>query len=177
MLNVVNRIDNTSTPYLYRGEDCMDKFVIQLAEIHSEITEKMSINKKMDITEEQEIEFHKSNRCSICNKLFKEDDEKVRDHCHFTGKYRGAAHVKCNLDYSFRYFKIPVFFHNLRNYDFHLIINKANEINNHLNPNKRINLVAQNSEKFITFSFGQCDFKDSLSFLQASLDKLVKLNK
>ena len=177
MLNVVNRIDNTSKPYLYRGEDCMNKFVEQLKDIHTEITEKMNINKKMDISDEQEIEFQNSSRCSICNKNFKEDDEKVRDHCHFTGKYRGAAHVKCNLDYSFRYFKIPVFFHNLKNYDAHLIINKANEINNHLNPNKRINLVALNSEKFVTFSFGQCDFKDSFLFLTASLDKLVKLNK
>ena len=59
-------------------------------------------------------------RCSICNILF-EEDERVRDHCHFTGKYRGAAHVKCNLDYSF----IPVFFHNRRKHDAHLTINKA----------------------------------------------------
>ena len=177
MMNVVNRIDNTSSPYLYRGEDCMDKFVNQLKEIHSEINDRMKENKKMDITDEQEIEFQNSTRCSICNKCFKEDDEKVRDLCHFTGNYRGSAHVKCNLDYSFRYFKIPVFFHNLKNYDAHLIINKANEINSELNPNKRINLVAQNSEKFITFSFGQCDFKDSFLFLSASLDKLVKLNK
>ena len=101
----------------------------------------------------------------------------MRDHCHFTGKYRGAAHEKCNLDYCFKHFKVPVFFHNLKNYDAHLIIDKANELNQELNPNKKIKVIAQNSEKFITFSFGCCQFKDSFAFLSASLDKLVKLNK
>ena len=81
------------------------------------------------------------------------------------------------MDYSFRYFKIPIFFHNLKNYDSHLIIGKANEINKELNENKSIDVIAQNSEKFITFSFGSLQFKDSMAFLSASLDKLVKLNK
>ena len=131
----------------------------------------------MDISDEQEIEFRKATRCSICNKNFKPEDEKVRDHCHFSGNYRGASHVKCNLDYSFRYFKIPIFFHNLKNYDAHLIIKRANELNKELNENKKIDVIVQNSEKFITFSFGCLQFKDSFSFLSASLDKLVKLNK
>ena len=177
MLNVVNRIDKTSTPYLYRGEDCMEKFIKQLSEIRSDIDEKMDVNEPMDISSEQEIEFKKATRCSICNKQFNPDELKVRDHCHFSGKYRGAAHEKFNLDYCFKYFKVPVFFHNLKNYDAHLIIEKANELNKELNPNKNINVIAQNSEKFITFSFGCCQFKDSFAFLSASLDKLVKLNK
>ena len=45
--------------------------------------------------------------------------QKVRDHCHFTGKYRGCAHNVCNLNFCNRYFKIPVFFHNMKNYDGH----------------------------------------------------------
>ena len=164
MLNVVNRIDRTSTPFLYRGEDCMEKFIQQLSEIRSDIFDKMVVNEPMDITHEQEIEFQNSTRCSICNKQFKNGDtkvrdanssqatfstlgRKVRDHCHFTGKYRGSAHEKCNLDYCFKHFKVPVFFHNLKNYDAHLIIEKANELNQELNPNKRIKVIAQNSEK------------------------------
>ena len=178
MLNVVSRIDNTCQPYLYRGEDCMNKFVEQLTEIKKDIFEKMNANKPMDeLTYEQKTEFRNPTHCSICNKKFQPDDTKVQDHCHFTGKYRGAAHVKCNLDYSFRYFKIPIFFHNLKNYDAHLIIARANELNIELNQNKRIEVTAQNSEKFITFSFGACEFKDSFAFLTASLDKLVRLNK
>ena len=138
----------------------------------------MNVNKPMDeLTYEQKTEFGNATHCSICNKKFQPDDTKVPDHCHFTGKYRGAAHVKCNLDYSFRYLKIPIFFHNLKNYDAHLIIAKANELNIELNQNKRIDVIAQNSEKFIAFSFGACQFKDSFAFLTASLDKLVRLNK
>ena len=178
MLNVVSRIDNACKPYLYRGEDCMKQFVEQLTEIKKDIFEKMNVNKPMDeLTNEQKLEFKLSSHCSICGKKFEPDDEKVRDHCHFTGKYRGAAHVKCNLDYSFRYVKIPIFFHNLKNYDAHLIIARANELNIELNRNKRIDVIAQNSEKFITFSFGACQFKDSFAVLTASLDKLVRLNK
>ena len=178
MLNVVSRIDNTCQPYLHRGEDCMKKFVEQLTEIKKDIFEKMNVNKPMDeLTYEQKTEFRQATHCSICNKKFQPDDTKVQDHCHFTGKYRGAAHVKCNLDYSFKFFKIPIFFHNLKNYDAHLIIARANELNIELNQHKRIDVIAQNSEKFITFSFGACQFKDSFAFLTASLDKLVRLNK
>ena len=146
----------------------MKKFVEQLTEIKKYIFEKMNVNKPMDeLTYEQKTKFRNATHCSICNKKFQPDDTKVQDHCHFTGKYRGAAHVKCNLDYSFRYFKIPIFFHNLKNYDAHLIIARANELNIELNQNKRIDVIAQNSEKFITFSFGACQFKDSFAFLTA----------
>ena len=58
-----------------------------------------------------------------------------------------------------------------------MIIARANELHIELNQNKRIDVIAQNSEKFITFSFGACQFKDSFAFLTASLDKLVRLNK
>ena len=177
MINVVNSIDKTSTPYLYRGENCMDRFVEKLYEVREQIMDKMHEEKPMIITPEQEIEFRNATRCSICNKNFEEGDKRVRDHCHFTGLYRGCAHEKCNLDYCFRYYKIPVFFHNLKNYDSHLIINKANELNNKLNKKRKIDIISQNSEKFITFSFGNLQFKDSFSFLSSSLDKLVKLNK
>ena len=44
------------------------------------------------MTEEEEIFFQKSNSCRICKKLIANDDEKVRDHCHITSKFRGAVH-------------------------------------------------------------------------------------
>ena len=50
-------------------------------------------------------------------------------------------------------------------------------MNERLNKKRRIEIVPQNSEKFITFSFGSLQFKDSFSFLSSSLDKLIKLNK
>ena len=73
---------------------------------------------------------------------------------------------------NFKHVKIPVFFHSLKNYDSHLIISSANEF-----KRKKINVLAQNSEKFINFGFNHLQFKDSYSFLSSSLEKLVKLNK
>ena len=69
MLNVVNRIDKTSTPHLYRGEDCMGKFIKQLGNIKSDIIEKMNVNKPMVFSGEKELEFRNATRCSICNKI------------------------------------------------------------------------------------------------------------
>jgi len=63
--------------------------------------------------------FDNSLNCSICQKGLGTDW--VRDHCHFTGRFRGAARSKCNLDYKVKYL-IPVFFHNFSKYDCHLFI-------------------------------------------------------
>ena len=77
---------------------------------------------KRDSEESKDInwrEFHKEEYCYVCNELFV--DEKVRDHCHLTGKYIhvGAAHKSCNLNYNVSKFA-PVYFHNLAGYDAHL---------------------------------------------------------
>ena len=173
MINVVNSIDNSNEPFLYRGEDCMDVFVKKMIEVKDKIMDKMKENKDIIMTANDWRDFNTATKCFICGKDFKEGDKKVRDHCHFTGKYRGCAHDDCNLQFSMRYYKVPVFLHNLKNYDSHLIIERANE----LAQNNRIDIIAQNSEKFITFAFKNLCFKDSFSFLSSSLDKLVKLSK
>ena len=49
------------------------------------------------MTERDECNFKKATRCHICQKKYKDSDERVRDHCHITGKYRGSAHAACNL--------------------------------------------------------------------------------
>ena len=173
MINVVNAITGSSEPYLYRGEDCMDKFVEKINKVREDILERMKEDKDCIETEADWEDFNNATNCFICGNKFEEGKKKCWDHCHFTGKYRGCAHEACNLRFSMRYCKIPVFFHNLKNYDAHLIINKAHE----LNKNSKIDVIAQNSEKFITFGFKNLCFKDSFSFLSSSLDKLVKLSK
>ena len=97
----------------------------------------------------KEIEKHKkSKRCHICCKPFREDNPKVRDHCHYTGRYRGPAHTKCNLQYKIPSY-IPVVFHNLAGYDAHLFIrelaaSKPGEV--------KMDVIAKNKEDYITFS-------------------------
>ena len=115
---------------------------------------------------------YRATKCFICGEDFVDGDVKVRDHCHFTGRYRGCAHQDCNLQFAMKYSKIHVFLHN-QNYDSHLIIERANE----LSEKNKIEVIAQNSENFITFAFKNICFKDSFSFLSSSLDKLVKLSK
>ena len=142
-------------------------------EVKDKIINKMAENKPMIFNANNQIDFNNATKCFICGKDFVAGDTKVRDHCHFTGRYRGCAHQDCNLQFSMRYYKIPVFFHNLKNYDAHLIIEKADE----LAQKSKIDVIAQNSKKFITFGFRNLCFKDSFSFLSSSLDKLVKLSK
>ena len=173
MINVVNSIDGSSEPFLYRGEDCMDVFVQKMIEVKDKIMDKMKENKPIIFNANNARDFQLATHCFICGNPFVAGDVKCRDHCHFTGRYRGCAHQDCNLQFAMRYYKIPVFLHNLKNYDSHLIIERANE----LSERARIDVIAQNSEKFITFAFKNMWFKDSFSFLSSSLDKLVKLSK
>ena len=85
--------------------------------------------KKMIYGEEEEIKYIASDHCHICGKggfdRLHEDKGllKVRDHCHFTGKFTGAAHSKCNLQYKRPKF-IPIIFHGMSNYDSHLFIKR-----------------------------------------------------
>ena len=73
--------------------------------------------------------------------------QKVRDHCHFTGKYRDAAHSICNLTFNVPN-EIPIVFHNGSNYDYHFIIKElANKFE------EQLECLGENNEKSKTFSF------------------------
>ena len=73
------------------------------------------------MSEKEEELFQQSNICSICEKLIDNDNEEVRDHCHVTGKFRGAVHWNCNINFQLTK-KVPVIFHNFRGYDSHLVL-------------------------------------------------------
>ena len=60
---------------------------------------KKHFNKNLVMTKEEENLFQESNNCWICGKLIDNDDEKVRDHYYITGKFRGAAHWSCNINF------------------------------------------------------------------------------
>ena len=78
------------------------------------------------MTEEKENLFQKSNNCWICKKFINNYEEKVRDYCHVTGTFRGAAHRNCNVHFQWTK-NVPVIFHNLRGYDSHLIFNELDK--------------------------------------------------
>ena len=93
----------------------------------------------------RKLEFKRAKECHICFKEFSLKDMKVRDHCHYTGKYRGATHVSCNLRYKIRNY-IPVVFHNLAGYDAHLFIKEL------VKHTTKIGVIAKNTENYISFS-------------------------
>ena len=111
-------------PVLFRArsedEDVSAIFVEMLEKDIKRIQEKFDFSKKMIFSLKDKDEFEKERVCWICQKEFG-SEKKVRDHCHFTGKYRGATHVKCNLQFKKPKFT-PVIFHNLSGYDAHLFV-------------------------------------------------------
>ena len=108
----------------YNGKDCIKRFCNDLNEHITRISNYEM--KPMDLlTEEEKESYENQQLCHICDEEFYIDNNKemrkVRDHCHYTGKYRGAAHIKCNLNYKIVK-EIPVLFHNGSVYDYHFII-------------------------------------------------------
>lgn len=121
-------------PVLYRGPDAAEEFINRLQVESGKIKERLNNIAPMDVSNEDCSRYNKAEVCHICRKPFKEGEKyckkldkivkigtaKVRDHCHITGKFRGAAHKSCILNFRFGS-KISVIFHNLKGYDAHLI--------------------------------------------------------
>ena len=149
----------------YRGSNTPDVFVQQMLEVETMLMKKLETNIPMDFSKEDDQQFKDANECHICKLPLNND--RVRDHDHTTGNYRGAAHNSCNLHFKNRPW-IPVFFHNLRGYDSHIIMEAIGK-----QKRRRISCIPNNLEKYISFSLGNIVFLDSLQFLNASLDQLV----
>ena len=122
-------LDHTENKHtLYCGKDCMKKFCDSLKEQAETII--LSEKRKMlPLTKEELKSYQEAKVCYICGKRILEkfakdkNYQKVRDHCHYTGKYRDAAHSICNLKFNVPN-EIPVVFHRGSNYYFHFIIKK-----------------------------------------------------
>ena len=124
-------------------------------------------NKNFIKSEKEEHLFQQSNSCWICKKLI-DDEEKIKDHCHVTGKFRGAPHGSCNINLQLTK-KVPVIFHNLRRYNSHLIFNELGKFG------VKISVVSNGLEKYMAFLLNKnLVFIDRMQFMNSSLEKLVK---
>ena len=136
------------------------------------------------LTQEEQCKHDTRKYCFLCKKPFFEDAKnnyiKVRDHCHYTGKYRGAAHKICNLMYNTPR-EIAVIFHNGSSYDYHFIIKGLAE-----EFDGDFECLGENKEKYITLSvpikkesnesdtiIPRIKFIDSFRFMSTSLSNLV----
>ena len=117
--------------------------------------------------EEEEL-FQEANKCWICGKLLELMDEKVRDHFHIIGKFRGAAHFSCNANFKITK-RAPIIFHNLKGYDGHLIMKELS------NFDIVIDVIPYGLEKYMAIIVNRnLVFIDSMQFMKDSLDDLVK---
>ncbi len=180
----------------HEGEDMGKLFVETLSEDFKPIYEILKISKPMIISKSEEDQHEKTKNCYACGDVFgtvrinerSKKEEKVtkcRDHCHITGKYRGAACDKCNLRMRVPKF-VAVLFHNLEGYDAHLFVKSLGL------EEGDISCIPKTDEKYISFSKDipmetillgdgkikiiclEMRFLDSIKFMSKSLDALVK---
>ncbi|XP_071573140.1 uncharacterized protein [Temnothorax nylanderi] len=175
--------DETLSAYRFRRDnDCVAWFAKELKGLAHRVKNILSdIVCMVELTRDERETFHSATQCHICEKPFALDDNRVRDHCHLTGRYRGPAHSTCNLNYKDSHF-IPVIFHNLSGYDAHFIIKEIAAA-----FEGSIDVLPITKEKYISFtkhvkdtadrSDSRSDIKlrfiDSYKFLSASLAKLA----
>ena len=113
---------------MYWGKDCVDKFVEYIEEEVKRLYATFQQQPMTRLTDESKREHEAAKKCHICLKEFNDPkNKKVRDHCHYIGEYRGAAHNNCNLKYKIPN-HIPIVFHNLTDYDTHLLVHQGIKI-------------------------------------------------
>ena len=167
----------------YRGKDCMKKFCKDLREHATKIIN-YEKKKTIPLTMKEKIHYNEQEVCYIYKKEFDKSDKKnykVRYHCHYTGKYRSAAHDICNLRYKIPK-EIPVVFHNGSTYDYHFIIKESVK-----EFDGNFEYLGENTEIYITFSVPlkkkienknieityKIKFIDSCRFMSMPLSKLI----
>ncbi|CAP20447.2 Protein CBG23644 [Caenorhabditis briggsae] len=161
----------------YIGYDTILKFNEYILEVCEKLLS-IADMRMQKLTFEEDESFHSCESCPACGNKFCGD--KVRDHDHWTGLYRGPLCNACNLLKRRNNF-IPVFFHNLKGYDSHLIISDDKSSELLKERGVEIKSISANIEKFISFSYHFHDkdrkkyeirFLDSLGFMPSSLDYL-----
>ena len=168
-----------------RGKDCIETFCDYIKGEARRLYHMFPELPMDPLTKMQWKKYKRSTKCHICYKPFTLGDPKVRDHCHYTGLYRGPAHSLCNLRYKIPSY-IPVVFHSLSGYDAHLFIR---ELGAHTSD---MEVIAKNKEDYISFSIKvpvdsfidkngeekdkliELRFIDSFKFMSSRLDSLTK---
>ena len=126
--------------------------------------------KDIVMTEVDEEDYENNKICRFCEREILSD--KVRDHCHLTGKNRGPAHNSCNInvkqkDSNF----IPFAFHIFSNYDCHINFKRLVDLKK---DKVNFEIIPKTNEEYIVVKYGCIRFIDSYRFFSESLDKLVE---
>jgi len=173
----------------FSGPGCLLEMLTQLRRDCFTIKDFLKHGVEMNLTAAEEAAFQAAEHCWICKNEFPEqparryradgaEDEinherppnglKVRDHCHLTGKFRGAAHNICNLGLNEKEYKLPVFFHNGRGFDFHYLAPVIAQISTKFEP------LCRDFESLTMITTEYCQFLDSCLHQNTSLEKWIK---
>lgn len=158
-------------PTVYTGGNCIKRFFLHLQEEYFRTQEILdSVHYPLVMSKEEQEIFQATTHCQMCDISFEliARRDKVRDHNHLNGDYRAALCHRCNLRYAVPSRKLVVIFHGLSNYDSHFLIQ---ELHNY--DSNKIKIIPRSSEKYLTFSLENIQFKDSYLFLSDSLSNLA----
>ena len=138
---------------LYREKNSAYRFIKTILEEYDYCNKIITkhFNKNLIMSAEEEERFQLTNSYWVCDKLFDVGDDKVRNHCHITGKYRGTAHWSCNVNLKLSK-KILVIFQNLKGYDSHL---KVKEISTF---DVKVSVIPKGLEKYMAFTINKVWF-------------------
>ena len=123
-----------------------EHFLRALQEEDQKIKRVLAISKAMRMTREEWQAYNEAMTCYVCDKDLEGDT--IRDHCHITRQYRGAAHNACNLklQFSLKTTTIPVVFHNLQGYDSHLLMEAISKMEG------KVTCIPKSMEKYIPWT-------------------------
>ena len=178
---IVDRYGKLVHEFCYTGTDVVIQFIKNVLKCEEVLVNTTKFNEYMIFTDNDKMVFRNTTVCHICNNKrrnkdtpdypFSEQDPKVRDHDHLTGKFLGAAHNTCNLNKRREKPFLSVFMHNFSGYDSRLILPYLTK---KLLPEiSRVNIIPRSGEKFMSIKINnQVTFLDSMNFLSGSLDSL-----
>ncbi|KAL4103924.1 hypothetical protein QTP88_019241 [Uroleucon formosanum] len=168
-LHLLDKFDISTMPIIFRGcktqQEVAKKFIEEVTELTRKIEKLLKRNESIIMSKEDWCKHRVTLKCDI------RGGEKVRDHCHLSGKFRHTLCNKCNLDLQQPNF-VPCFLHNLMNYDAHFIVTELRY------DSKTISVIPNSEEKFISFSKYVSNtftvrFIDTFRFMPSSLSNLA----
>ena len=156
------------SPLVYNS---VDWFVNEVIKLENEMVYYFkNIKKDIIMTKDDEEDYRNNNICRFCEKEILSD--KVRNHCHLTGKYRGPAHNTCNLNVKQKdSILIPFAFHNFSNYGCYMFFKRLVDLKK---DKVKLRIITKTNEEYISVSYDCIRLIHSYCFLSDSLDKLVK---
>jgi len=133
-------------PYIYRGLNASEKFMHYMKTLANLIGDLTNLNVPMSpLSREEKLRFKSATHCELCSNEFTLINCAVRDHCHYTGKFRNVLCSSCNLKRQSQKF-LPVFMHGSSNYDNHFIVRQLGC------DNLKVGVIPNSKEKYVTFS-------------------------